>query len=962
MAILDLQGVPWRVEYADGAPTRYPVDDYNAWAAELGVSNTETLVNFNGDDLAIAFNFDFPTFAGSVANGFISTEGGLGFYQDVPNDTTSTAYTLTAQGISRMYGLGTRPNLLLSFHSQNNLKLQNGKLQKRYGVTIIYAELCLYNSTTVRTWVALRIERGKIWVNSRTYSYTTPWILTELNPATGNVVQSVLVYNQTGSTYRTLTFDLSNNVGLLLADSQLSPALVGSVATSGILQDVSDQPFAGLGSVPTVGVLRGPGLAYPSVLGTVLWPVLANHAGSWEDRPVAVAHLAAPWSEIVAGRQSHQAPWKMWLTATHGSVWSIPLVPPRHVAAWGDLTVVRASRVHPWDDSASPRRSLVSSWEDTATPQKQHTALWEDVATVTTEHVAFWEDGVAPRRSFHAVWSDRARASKDHVLGWGDGELPSAAHQASWGDISAPRRSLASPWADTSSATAVHTLVWADAYELRVSLASPWADRSQATWDLQSPWQDAVPVVPAPLVASWADLTKPRADLVSGWADGASGLTSHQAEWGDKPDIRVTHAAVYADREAARKAHASAWSERLGVTAAHGGSWYLTATSRQGHNAGWSIAVRPVARSSLHGRWALLENLSLVAISNVPEVIWQGQALALHGARLSLDEDSPVWIAEDIEVADLTAWGAIQLGDTIQFRVLEETWTLRVDGKGMNRPKVGELRLSLSAVSPLAWLDAPYAAAITLDNSEGPVSARATVAALLASVGVVRWELDDWLIPAGALAMSDTTPLEAAREIVAAIGGVLESDPDGTPVARWRHPVSVPDYAVATPDHVIQDADLFAFEVSAAPLAGFNRLVVSNEDLSGTDVTDRMEYLDEDTDPYEGEMRAWPNPWRPVTLGHTGHPDTEIEALGARAHRQTELVEFVAGRGQVKYPVQAITSLTWQHADLGSVVAQGSDLIAATAGQSLAWVTYTSLSLDWRVALARDEAVQFVLI
>ena len=49
-----------------------------------------------------------------------------------------------------------------------------------------------------------------------------------------------------------------------------------------------------------------------------------------------------------------------------------------------------------------------------------------------------------------------------------------------------------------------------------------------------------------------------------------------------------------------------------------------------------------------------------------------------------------------------------------------------------------------------------------------------------------------------------------ARAIVAAIGGLLESDPDGTPVARWRHPVSVPDYATATPDHVLLDGDLFA--------------------------------------------------------------------------------------------------------------------------------------------------------
>ena len=64
----------------------------------------------------------------------------------------------------------------------------------------------------------------------------------------------------------------------------------------------------------------------------------------------------------------------------------------------------------------------------------------------------------------------------------------------------------------------------------------------------------------------------------------------------------------------------------------------------------------------------------------------------------------------------------------------------------------------------------------------------------------------------------------------------------------------------------------------------------------------------------------------------------------------------------MEYPVHTITRLTWQHVDLGAVSAQGTELTAATSGQSLAWITYTSLSLDWRVALARDEAVQFVLI
>ena len=346
----------------------------------------------------------------------------------------------------------------------------------------------------------------------------------------------------------------------------------------------------------------------------------------------------------------------------------------------------------------------------------------------------------------------------------------------------------------------------------------------------------------------------------------------------------------------------------------------------------------------------------------MPEVIWQGQSVQILAARLSADEESPVWIAEEIVIAERELWSAIQLGDLIQFSIHEETWLLRVDGKGMSRPQPGDMLLSISAVSPLAWLDTPYASAITLDNANEAVSARATVAALVASVGTLTWDIDDWLIPPGALAMTETTPLQAAREIVAAIGGLLESAPDGTPVARRRHPVTVPSYASATPDQVIQDGDLFAFKVTAAPFAGFNRVVISNEDLNGEDARDRLEYFDEDANAYDGEMRAWPNPWRPVVLGHTGHPETVITALGERQHSHTELVEFVAGQGQVEYPVHTLTSVTWQHVDLGPVSAQGTTLTATVSEQSLALITYTTRTMDWRVGLDRDESVQFVLI
>ena len=210
----DLSLVPWRVAFNQGDPAySYPSEQYVAWAEELGVSSTETQVAINGDDLATALTLGYAPVPNANAAAFIASEGGLGLYQSAPGNTTSTAYDLAAQGISRMYGLGTRPNLLLSFHYQTNLKIQNGKVQTRFGVTLIYAELAIYTSGTVRLYVALRIEPGRIEIAARAGTYAVPFILVELNPATNAVVKSTTLLSLSANTAAHFIYDLTNTVG-----------------------------------------------------------------------------------------------------------------------------------------------------------------------------------------------------------------------------------------------------------------------------------------------------------------------------------------------------------------------------------------------------------------------------------------------------------------------------------------------------------------------------------------------------------------------------------------------------------------------------------------------------------------------------------------------------------------------------------------------------------------------------
>jgi hypothetical protein len=281
-----------------------------------------------------------------------------------------------------------------------------------------------------------------------------------------------------------------------------------------------------------------------------------------------------------------------------------------------------------------------------------------------------------------------------------------------------------------------------------------------------------------------------------------------------------------------------------------------------------------------------------------------------------------------------------------------------VDGKTLSRTSVAEQRMELTAVSPVALLDAPFAGTIRYYEA-GAASARAAVEFL---IGSVDWSLPDWIIPAGRLMLEGATPLAAARNIVAAIGGIVESNPDGTVVCRRRHSVSIPQYGQAVVAHSLFDADVMSAQAQIAPTRGFNRVTIANEEGSAGASADRIEYVADADDAYRGMVRVYLATTRAVVLAHTGHPSTVIASLGAVTRTETETVEFIEGQASTRYPVTAIVNLAWQHTGLGDVTAAGQALTAATSGYSLLRITYTTTSLDWRVALPIGEEVQFVLV
>lgn len=412
---------------------------------------------------------------------------------------------------------------------------------------------------------------------------------------------------------------------------------------------------------------------------------------------------------------------------------------------------------------------------------------------------------------------------------------------------------------------------------------------------------------------------------------------------GDRPIVRVLQRLVYGELGICRSAMRFPWWLTNAVVARHGLAYDVADVD--------PVALRFTAS------WSLLAGQRLQAVVNTPELVWNGRRLRLIQATLSCDEDSPVWIAS-VEVAELADFAGIAIGDDLTLVLGLETFALVVDGKTLSRESQASQRCEVTAISPLALLDAPFAATIRFYRPEA-VSAREAVEAL---IGPVDWQVPDWVIPAGRLLMDGVTPLAAARSIVAAIGGIVESAPDGSAICRHRHPVSIPDYGRAAVDHQLFDADVMSSRARIAPDRGYNRVTLANEDSANDSTNDRIEYVADPDDANRGTVRAYLASDRPMLLTHTGHPDTVIASQGAVTRTETEVVEFIDGRSGTRYPVTAIALAEWRHADLGSVTADGQALTSSVPGYSLLDLTYTTTSLDWRVALAADEEVQFVLV
>lgn len=227
-----LKQVEIQVSWEVTVETQTPLQVYTAWAAELGVSPTDTLYNFASDDNSWSFNLAASPYLDSeVIQSFFSSEAGMGFYRQSPPGFFHAYYSLNHVG--RLYGHNSRPLLLLTWHpTGGDLRSYGTRFQRAGQFTIAYVQHSHYSSSSMYRYdAALRISPGRIELVGDCLTQTTPVYLTELTElATVDTIrQYVLLESQAVGTRR--RYDLSIAPPRIFALAGTAKFSDGQVAT-----------------------------------------------------------------------------------------------------------------------------------------------------------------------------------------------------------------------------------------------------------------------------------------------------------------------------------------------------------------------------------------------------------------------------------------------------------------------------------------------------------------------------------------------------------------------------------------------------------------------------------------------------------------------------------------------------------------------------------------------------------
>jgi len=346
---------------------------------------------------------------------------------------------------------------------------------------------------------------------------------------------------------------------------------------------------------------------------------------------------------------------------------------------------------------------------------------------------------------------------------------------------------------------------------------------------------------------------------------------------------------------------------------------------------------------------------------------------------ITADENSPYWQCE-MTLKDARDYVRFPRDAPFVIRLFGVDFNFIVDSRTLSRSidDSGNYieTCTIGGLSPLVAKARPRAARIT-ETWETPALASSIVEDL---IGTVTWNLVDWSIPSYRLAAERADPLEVAKQVVTAVGGLIESRPDGTVVCRHLWPTSIASLGSAIVDHTLDERVIYAASESHTQDELIDRVRVYDGEAA---FQDRLEYVPDkiggSDDPRNGTLYAFVSPWREGLRIVTTRPSkislgsvTEgTRVIGdSNDDYPAETVTFSERTGSTQYPIMALTALDWLDENLGSVTAQpyATTIEAGNGsygGYSLANVQYVARYLSVPVSCVEtveEIEAQFLLL
>lgn len=231
---------------------------------------------------------------------------------------------------------------------------------------------------------------------------------------------------------------------------------------------------------------------------------------------------------------------------------------------------------------------------------------------------------------------------------------------------------------------------------------------------------------------------------------------------------------------------------------------------------------------------------SFYIVANYAQIIRvaDGRNVPASAVRLSINAESHSW-QMSATLAGRDALDLFEGNELDPFDPLEvdvningESWRVLVDGWNRSA-SFAQSSVTITGRSRVALMSAPYA--LPREYVETNIRLAQQLAEQELPIGwALNWELDDWLVPAGAWKYSGLTPIDAISRIAKAGGGYVQADPRLDIVhVKKMYPSAPWAWNGITPDLLIPNSVVTQMSSVKVPGQGVDGVYVHGGDEGG---------------------------------------------------------------------------------------------------------------------------------